>query len=513
MRLILLSQNQTKMRKIGILLLFFVVLLSSNPLLAQRGKGANKNKVKGHQIAIKIDGAQDSIIYLAIHYREKLMLRDSARNDGRNAFLFKGDEPYQEGLYTLVSQDRRPYLNFIIDGSQEFTYFIDTVGDVRNFNVKNSPQNEEMLRFQRKTVYAQMQIKEYQEMINKYKETDEDSLEFYNQKVRDVNNEMEQFITELIDKNPTFLFSKLQKSYRQIEVPDPPVRADGTIDSNYQAAYYRTHYWDNFDLTDNRFIYLPSLERAMNEYFNQILWLHEPDTINHYVDMVIQKTEGDSVMYRYFVERLSYIFETSKIIGHDAVFVHIANENQLKGKCYWIDEELLGRYKRRVKGLEPTLIGKIAPEIIMPDTSFTTDFNQWHSSYNMKKPYVILWFYDPACHTCKTESEHLRAVYDSLEAIGQRNFDVYAIGSDSDTERLKKYIKEKNYPWLNVGGNSANIDYIAAFNIIGNPTMFIFDNKTRKIILNKRIEMSAIPIFLEQHEKIEKMKQERMEKQ
>ena len=43
--------------------------------------------------------------------------------------------------------------------------------------------------------------------------------------------------------------------------------------------------------------------------------------------------------------------------------------------------------------------------------------------------------------------------------------------------------------------------------------MFIFDNKTRKIILNKRIEMSAIPIFLEQHEKIEKMKQERMEKQ
>lgn len=501
------------MRRIGIFLLFFIILLSSNPILAQRGKGGSKNKGKGHHIAVKIDGAQDSIIYLAIHYRERLLLRDSARNDGRSAFLFKGDNPYEEGLYTLVSQDRKPYLNFIIDGGQEFTYFIDTLGDVRNFSVKNSPQNEEMLRFQRKTVQAQMLVREYQEKINEYKETNEDSLEFYNQKVRDVNSEMEQFITELIEKNPTFLFSKLQKSYRQIEIPDPPVRDDGTIDSNFQAVYYRTNYWDNFDLLDARFIYLPSLERAMKEYFTQILWFHETDTITRYIDMVLHKVEGDSLMYRQFVDWLSYQFETSKIIGHDAVFVHIAKENQLKGKCFWVDDELMAKYERRIKGMEPTLIGKIAPEIIMPDTSFTTDFNQWHSSYSMKKPYVILWFYDPACHTCKTESEQLRVVYDSLEAIGQRNFDVYAIGSDPDKERLKKYVKEKNYPWLNVGGNSANIDYIAVYNIIGNPAMYIFDNRTRKIILNKRIEMSAIPTFLEQHERIEQLKQERMEKQ
>ena len=77
------------MRRIGIFLLFFIILLSSNPVLAQRGKGGTKNKSKGHHIAIKIDGAQDSIIYLAIHYREKLMLRDSARNDGRSAFCLR----------------------------------------------------------------------------------------------------------------------------------------------------------------------------------------------------------------------------------------------------------------------------------------------------------------------------------------------------------------------------------------------------------------------------------------
>ena len=122
----------------------------------------------------------------------------------------------------------------------------------------------------------------------------------------------------------------------------------------------------------------------------------------------------------------------------------------------------------------------------------------------------MLWFYDPHCPTCKKESEKLRTVYDSLETIGKRNFDVYAVGSDSDIERWKKYVREKNYPWLNVGGNRANVDYLEAYNIYetGNPAMFIIDNRTKNIILNRRIEMSSIPNFLEQYEKIEKKKAE-----
>ncbi len=222
--------------------------------------------------------------------------------------------------------------------------------------------------------------------------------------------------------------------------------------------------------------------------------------------MVIQKTESDSLMYRYFIEWLSYQFESSKIIGHDAVFVHIAKENQLKGKCKWLDEEAVGKYERRINSMEPLLIGKKSVELIMPDTTLTQDFTKWHSSYNLSKPYVVLWFYDPTCHTCQAESEKLKTVYDSLETIGKRNFDVYAIGSDTDLERWKKYVRDKKYPWINVGGNTANIDYIEVYNIIGNPTMYIIDNSTKEIILNRRIEMVGIPSFLEQYEKLKEYK-------
>jgi hypothetical protein len=134
----------------------------------------------------------------------------------------------------------------------------------------------------------------------------------------------------------------------------------------------------------------------------------------------------------------------------------------------------------------------------------------WKSSYRSNKPYTILWFYDPNCPTCKKESKNLRQVYDSLERIGQRNFDVYAIGDNADLNLWKKYVKENNYPWINVGGNKGNLDYLDYFGIYetGNPAMFIMDNRDHKIILNKRIDMFSLPQFFEEYEKMEQRKAE-----
>ena len=82
---------------------------------------------------------------------------------------------------------------------------------------------------------------------------------------------------------------------------------------------------------------------------------------------------------------------------------------------------------------------------------------------------------------------------------------MYAIGNDDTIEAWKKYVKENNYPWINVGGNKGNIDYLDYFGIyeIGNPAMYII-NLRHEIILNRRIDMKAIPQFLEEYEKIDK---------
>ena len=501
-----------------ILLLLSVFCFGALGVMAQNNQPKNLQKSKnnpagdrdadGHELVFNIKDSKDELVYLVIHYNEKLILKDSATPVAKGKFVFKGTDRYDDGMYSLVSGSKRLYLNFILDNNQHFTYNIDTTANVENFSVVNSPENSEMLRFQKKTAQASVLANEW---AKKRKEFDEagntDSAEVYKQKLANINNEMTEFINDLISRNPDFLFSKMQKSYQAIDLPEFK-KEDGEIDYMKQAAYYRLHYWDNVDLGDHRFIYIPSFDPKMKDYFLKVLYHQEADTINKYIDLFLAKTEKDTFMYHYCTDWLSYQFETSKVIGHDAVFYHIAKTNQLMGKCYWLDEDVLAKYRKRAARLEPILIGKIAPELIIPDTTLNEDMRTWHSSYRMEKPYTILWFYDPDCPTCKKESKNLRAVYDSLEAIGKRNFDVYAIANDADIDRWKKYVKENNYPWLNVGGNKGNLDYLEYFNIyeMGNPAMFIL-NKRHEIILNKRIDMFSIPQFLEEYEKIEELKQ------
>lgn len=502
------------MKKSILLLCAMVVFLFGN-LYAQKGKNNTLSQQKGHEILFNIKDSKDKLVYLVIHYNDKLILKDSTTPITPGKFLFKGTNRYDDGMYSLVSGDKKLYLNFIIDRNQHFEYNLDTTTNVDNFSTKNSPENEEMLKFQRRTAIAQKSANEWSK---KYKEFDaagqKDSADYYKGKLNKINDEMLDFINhEIIEKHPDYLFSKMQKSYLQIEIPEI-LKEDGTPNYDAQAAYYRTHYWDNFDLGDHRFIYIPSFDPKLKDYFTKLLYHQESDTINKYIDMFLAKTAEDTFMYHYCVDWLSYQFETSKILGHDAVFCHIAKTNQLAGKCYWMDEDLISKYEKRIKRLEPILIGKIAPELIIPDTNLYDDARLWKSSYKLSKPYTILWFYDPNCPTCKKESKALRQVYDSLETIGQRNFDVYAIGNDDTIEAWKKYVKENNYPWTNVGGNKGNIDYLDYFGIYesGNPAMFIINSK-HEIILNKRIDMHNLPQFIREYEKIEQNKAERLNSQ
>ncbi|MCQ2285089.1 MAG: DUF5106 domain-containing protein [Bacteroidales bacterium] len=502
------------MKKNYLLLFLFIAAIVGN-LSAQKGKSSSAAKPKkGHELIFNVKDSKDQKMYLVIHYNEKLIIKDSITPVAPGKFIFRGEKPYDDGMYSLVSEQKHLLLNFIIDRNQFFEYNLDTTGNVDNFNVINSPENAEMLKFQRRTALANKQATEWNKAKADFEEKGmKDSVEVYQKKLMSINDQMLDFIhEEVINPHPDYLFSKMQKSYMNIEVPEI-TKTDGTPDHNAQACYYRTHYWDNFDLTDHRFIYIPSFEPKLKDYFLKLLYHQESDTINKYVDMFIAKTVADTFMYHYCVDWLSYNYETSKIIGHDAVFTHIAKTNQLAGKCYWLDEDIISKYQKRVGRIEPTLIGKIAPELIIPDTNLSEDPTKWISSYSIRKPYTIIWFYDPNCPTCKKESKALYQVYDSLEVAGTRNFEVYAIGNDDTIDAWKKYVKENNYPWIQVGGNKGNIDYLEHFGIYdtGNPAMFVL-NSRHEIILNKRIDMHSLPQFLEEYEKIERLKAEQQSK-
>ena len=93
----------------------------------------------------------------------------------------------------------------------------------------------------------------------------------------------------------------------------------------------------------------------------------------------------------------------------------------------------------------------------------------------------------------------LKILYDSLSIAGTRDFEVYAVGYESDVDKWKNYVKEHQLPFVNVGGPNVNIDYQEAYNVHGAPTMIIL-NEERRIIMNKTLPTSSILPFLRDYE-------------
>lgn len=498
-------KNKMNMKKIGWILFVFLCFIGQPQSWAQKNKTSKKNVC---DVTFNVKNATDSSLCLTIIYNGKYIIKDTARRVSPEKYRCTNTTPLQEGMYTVISNKSKPYFSFIMPEKQIFEVFSDTTGDINNLTFKNSPENDELIRFQKKVFESQKRLAEIKKGIAENKDNKE-KQEVYTQQMKDLNAEMEAFIADLIQKNPNYLFSKMQKAGREISFPAPD-----SSNPDFLPAYYRLHYWDNVDLADSRLIFTPTFEPRIKDYFGHVLQYQEVDTIIKYVDLFIAKIEADSLMYHYGVDWLARNYEQSKIIGHDGVFVHIVNNNHLKGKCKWIDETLLRKYEKRVSHIEPLLIGKTAVELVIPDTTQSDDYSKWISSYSLPKDYTILWFFDPDCPKCNKQTALLKHLYDSLETNGIRNFDVYAVGNDSDVQRWKNYVKDKQLPWTNVGGNKANVDYLSVYNIYesGNPAMFIV-NKKHEIILNRAVEIKAIPEFLHQYENIQQKREAKLKKE
>ena len=197
------------------LLLFVVVILVSVSGFAQKGK--KTQAPTGANLRFEITDAPDTIAYLVFHFRDKLMLKDSVRPTKKGVFLFSSPTPYQEGLYMIVSQNKKPYLNFIMTANQNFTMKCDTTNDTKKIKVEGSPENDEMLIFEQKGSDSRKRMNELKEQQEKYeKENNQQKVDECKAQIKALDSVMTAFIWELIDRNPQYLFSKLQRAYQHI---------------------------------------------------------------------------------------------------------------------------------------------------------------------------------------------------------------------------------------------------------------------------------------------------------
>ena len=398
-------------------------------------------------IEVQIDGAANDTIYLANYYGNKLYYSDTAIADTKGKAVFNSDRGYKAGVYAIVVPGPK-YFEIIVN---EPKIVLATHKDdlLPKLVVKDSKENQLFLDY----IRFLNTKKEEGDALRAQKEnaTDPIGKSTVQEQMEALDKEVKQYQKDLIANNKGTLAASLVKMSMSVELPELK-KPDGTLDSSAAYYQYRSHFWDNFDLKDERIVRVPVFHNKLEEYITKVV-PQAPDTINKLADQLIDQLNDSSDVFQYVVQFITNKYQNSEIMGMDAVFVHMALNYYCPApnkasRAYWMSDENLEKLCERARKMAPLVIGSKAPNIILTDTTE----QKWIGFHDLPQEYVVLIFWDPHCGHCKKEMPGWYEVYkNQMKDLGIEVFAVAKAVDESLMRDWKKFLRENDLNWINVG--------------------------------------------------------------
>jgi thiol-disulfide isomerase/thioredoxin len=470
-----------------------LLILTVFPIFAhaQTGVKPPAKKPASLDLKVRVKGLTKGTCLLANHYGDQQFIQDSAKVDATGLIEFKDSAAMDGGIYLVVLPNKK-YFEIVLTDEQRFSVETDTADFVKNMKVTGNKENQYFYEYLNYLADQQKKIEPYQNLLKVTHS--KDSIAMLQKKTAAVDSVVKQYKRDYYKKThpETFMAKVLSAMDEPDNIPysQCPKKADGTIDSTYNYWNFRRHYWDGMDFTDDRLVRTPVYSGKMKFYLNNLA-SQDPDSLMKACDWLIEKTRPSKELFKYTVYYCTYNYETSKIMGYDAIFVHLVDKYYKTNQAFWLTPEQKTKIINRADQLSYSLIGKTAVNISLNDTA-----GKLQNLQDVKAKYTVVIFWDPTCSHCKKEVPILKAYGDSLNKIGV-SFKVFAVVSELDTHAWKEFIKTNNLNWINVAAKEekelANLKYY--YDVYSTPTIYLLDEK--KTIIGKRLDADGLKGFLD----------------
>ncbi len=442
----------------------------------------------GYNIKFIINGLKDTTCMIAYYYSNGTYIKDTLKVDGSGRCTYKAPADLPKGLYVFVISDKI-YFDFVINNDHKFTMETTPGDPINKMSIQDSPENELFYKYLR---YNRQKYDEIQKLDNQSKLAagQKDMLKAYSEKVNAINKELIDFKLGIVARNPDSFTAFMINAMREPEVPEIPILPNGRPDSTFGYLYFKSHFWDGTDFTDDRLLRTPVFHNKLKKYFDNVV-VQNPDSVIREVDTYIEKSRPNPEMFKYMVWFTTYHYENHEYMGFDKVFVHIVDQYYITGQTTWITSDVNEKIIRKANKIRPLLIGQVAPNMIMQDTSL-----QLISMHNVNAEYLILLFWDPVCGHCEKEIPVIKEFYDQKKL--EYGVEIFAICSDTSLVKWKSSIIKKNMNWINVDGpRTLTGDYHEQYDIISTPVIYILNK--RKEIIAKKLAAEKVGTFIESY--------------
>ncbi|WNJ16623.1 thioredoxin-like domain-containing protein [Pontibacter sp. G13] len=442
-----------------------------------------------HKIEVEIAGFTGSEAYLGYYLADKTYLLDTAAvEDGK--FVFQGDDPLDKGMYLVVFPPENNYFEVVIDKDQTFSVSTSYPEFVKNMKVKGSKENQVM--------YDDLHFLDEQRQTAIALQADLEGLEegseahtAISEQLAAISNEVEDYRNNFIAEDPEMLYAKMLTSLKQVDVPESPVDENGEeIDPSFRFRYYRDHFFDYVDFTDDRLLRTPILFDKVKTYFEKLVMKH-PDSIIAQIDPIIEKAGDNFEVYQNLVVHFTNQYATSKIMGMDAVYVHMVEQYYMhEEKTPWVDEEQRKKMRDRAYATSKTILGRPAPDFSVKDINGDTQ-----SVHGIEAEYTLLYFWDYDCGHCKTITPKLS---EALKDYSEYDIKLMSVNINGDEtvwkERVKKYELDQDF-MIPTHDAYRTSGFDQLYDIRSTPRLFILD-KDKKIVA-KQISVESMREILD----------------
>ena len=466
-----------------------IVFLS---LLLALGSVANAQ----YKIDLQVNGLRDSSIIFGYYFGEGRYVQDTAKLDARGHATLKRDSSLAKGLYLFLLPTGES-LDLLIGDQQKFTFSVD-MADLRNTQkVEGASLSQAFLDFQ--TFMGQMQqrgesVRKEDSLVRNLPASDpntEKKREEIREKYKALDTEVKAYHKELLAQHGEDVLGEFVRATIPISLPeyrpDPSVKNVDSARWMWSYTYNSEHYLDNINLASSSLLRTPLVLPKVNHFLDKMI-LQIPDTLNKYCDKILERAYLNTETFRFWTSYLLNKYQSSEIIGMDAVFVHIADKYYLAGRTPWVDEEFLSKLKDRVAHIKPNLLWAVAPNFKVE----TLNAQSFELAKD-KADATVLVFWEPSCSHCKVAIPKIDSI---ARKYDPKRLHVIGFMTTGDGPEWQKYVLEHKLEWwINVWDPYRKTGFHDNYDIYSTPVIYVLD-KNHKIVI-KRIGVESLAAILD----------------
>ena len=471
----------------GIIALCF--LMGASHLSAQK---------TGYRIEVQIDNYDRDTIFLGYRRGEKVYSKDTIAINAAGKFIIEGKEELQPGIYLVLMPPDNKFFDFVLmPGDQHFSVATKAPDFFKNQQFKGSEQNQLLYDYQ---VFMNDQVQAAKKIDEEHAATkDEKKKKKLEKQKAEVSEGVNAYQEEVMKKHPGSYVTKLIAAFKEPVVPESVKNEDGTQDKLRAFHYYKAHYWDGFDLSDNTFVNTPYLQQKIDRYLGE-LTQQTPDSIIAAVDFILDRAEKNTDVFRFALPYLLNKYYKPEIMGLDKAYVHISDKYYRSGKADWVTEEVKEKIMSDAYMINHVLLGNPAPDVQVQiydkeKEEFTTELI---SPYDLKSDFTIIFLWKPGCGYCKAMSDELKPFYEEWKDKGVEIFSISS-ANHTDLEKAIKDIKSKEMPWIVTADPYSRARAMVKYYGTSLPKLYLLD-KDKKIIAN-RIGVAQLADVIEEYKK------------